>query len=309
VYFVPILSGIGAINLAQEPDGILALAGQQRLRKKREKARRARIAVAEAGVHDGTVPEHELTHAGDESAVVDASAPSDFQNATFLMRNIVAGYGDAEVLHGVDLRLDRGCITALLGANGAGKSTLCAVAAGIVDAAIGSVHLLGNDITHASLYRRARDGVLLVPEARGIFPGLTVEENLTVALGDEELRAKAYQRFPILSERRKQQAGLLSGGEQQMLSLAPMLADPPTVLIADEPTLGLAPLAADAIMDSIVELRELGCAVLLVEEHAQNALRVADTLVFMELGAIVWTGPREDANMDLLASAYLGTSN
>jgi ABC-type branched-subunit amino acid transport system ATPase component len=223
------------------------------------------------------------------------------------MHDIVAGYGDAEVLHGVDLRLDRGQITALLGANGAGKSTLCAVAAGMVDASIGSVHLLGDDITKAPMFRRAHDGVLLVPEARGIFPGLTVEENLTVSLRDEKLRDAAYQRFPILAERRKQPAGLLSGGEQQMLSLAPMLADPPVVLIADEPTLGLAPLAAEAVIQAIVELRGLGCAVLLVEEHAQNALAIADQLVFMELGNVVWSGPRAEADMDLLASAYLGS--
>jgi ABC-type branched-subunit amino acid transport system ATPase component len=222
------------------------------------------------------------------------------------MQNIVAGYGDVEVVHGVDLRLDRGKITALLGANGAGKSTLCAVAAGMVDATIGSVHLLGNDITKAPMFRRAHDGVLLVPEARGIFPGLTVEENLTVSLRDEKLREAAYERFPILKERRKQQAGLLSGGEQQMLSLAPMLADPPVVLVADEPTLGLAPLAAEAVIHAIVELRELGCAVLLVEEHAQNALAVADELVFMELGNVVWSGARAEADMNLLASAYLG---
>jgi ABC-type branched-subunit amino acid transport system ATPase component len=155
-------------------------------------------------------------------------------------------------------------------------------------------------------FQRARDGILLVPEARGIFPGLTVEENLTVLLRDDALRAKAYERFPILHQRRKQVAGLLSGGEQQMLSLAPALADPPKVLIADEPTLGLAPLAADAVMDAILELRDAGCAVLLVEEHAQNAMRVADTMVFMELGNVVWAGPREEASMELLTSAYLG---
>ena len=132
--------------------------------------------------------------------------------------------------------------------------------------------------------------MLLVPEARGIFPGLTVEENLAVLLRDPALRDRAYERFPILSERRKQVAGLLSGGEQQMLSLAPALADPPKVLIADEPTLGLAPLAAEAVIEAIVELRDRGSAVLLVEEHAQNALKVADTLAFMELGRIVWIG-------------------
>jgi ABC-type branched-subunit amino acid transport system ATPase component len=159
------------------------------------------------------------------------------------------------------------------------------------------------------MFRRAHDGVLLIPEARGIFPGLTVEENITVCLRDEKLRDVAYERFPILAERRKQQSGLLSGGEQQMLSLAPMLADPPVVLIADEPTLGLAPLAAEAVIRSIEDLRDLGCAVLLVEEHAQNALAIADTLVFMELGNVVWRGAREDADMELLAGAYLGSGH
>jgi ABC-type branched-subunit amino acid transport system ATPase component/branched-subunit amino acid ABC-type transport system permease component len=314
-FFIPILSGLGAIQLAQEPDGILSLAGQQKLRKKREKARLARIAEAEAAVHDGEVPAHELTHSTDGAVLPAAGAAGserlsdeDVADAAFAVRGLVAGYGDAEVLHGVDLRVERGKITALLGANGAGKSTLCSVAAGIVDASIGSVHLEGKEITDTEPFRRARAGILLVPEARGIFPGLSVEENLTVLLRDDQLRKDAYQRFPILSERRKQLAGLLSGGEQQMLSLAPALADPPVVLIADEPTLGLAPLAAEAVMDAILELRDRGCAVLLVEEHAQNALRVADTLTFMELGTIVWTGSRDEADMGLLTSAYLGGS-
>jgi ABC-type branched-subunit amino acid transport system ATPase component/branched-subunit amino acid ABC-type transport system permease component len=315
-YFVPILSGLGAIQLAQEPDGILALAGQKKLAKKREKRRQVRIADVEVQAHGGAVPEHELRHATERdaeraefAAALDAHPSSNGTGpATFAMHDIVAGYADAEVLHGVDLMLQQGRITALLGANGAGKSTLCAVAAGVVDASIGTVALRGTDITRWATFRRAREKVLLVPEARGIFPGLTVEENLAVMVRDEELRDAAARRFPILAERRKQPAGLLSGGEQQMLSLAPMLADPPVVLIADEPTLGLAPLAARAVMDAIVELADRGCAVLLVEEHAQNALAVADTLSFMELGNIVWTGPRRDADMDLLADAYLGGS-
>ncbi len=309
VYFVPILSGLGAIQLAQEPDGILSLVGQDRLRKKRKKERKALIATAESEAHGGEVPEHERTHDTAEPAPVAAGATpasEPVDQPTFAMVGIVAGYGDAEVLHGVDLRLDRGKVTALLGANGAGKSTLCSVASGTVTPSLGKVLLEGEDITGADPFRRARRGVLLVPEARGIFPGLTVVENLTVLLRDPELRERAYERFPILAERRKQVAGLLSGGEQQMLSLAPALADPPMVLIADEPTLGLAPLAADAVMDAILELRDLGCAVLLVEEHAQNALRAADTLALMELGNIVWTGPRDEADMGVLAGAYLG---
>jgi ABC-type branched-subunit amino acid transport system ATPase component/branched-subunit amino acid ABC-type transport system permease component len=306
IYFIPILSGLGAIQLAQEPDGLLAFAGQQKLRKKRAKARLANVAEVEAVAHDGVVPQHELTHATD--ARPERLTEAEVTDAAFAVRGLVAGYGDAEVLHGVDLRVERGKITALLGANGAGKSTLCSVAAGIVEPSLGAVFLEGNEITDAEAFRRARAGILLVPEARGIFPGLTVEENLTVLLRDDHLRKDAYDRFPILSERRKQVAGLLSGGEQQMLSLAPALADPPVVLIADEPTLGLAPLAAEAVMDAILELRDRGCAVLLVEEHAQNALRAADTLAFMELGNIVWTGSRVEAVMTLLTSAYLGGS-
>jgi ABC-type branched-subunit amino acid transport system ATPase component len=289
------------------------LAGQQKLRKKREKARLARIAEAEAETHGGEVPEHERAHTaaavGAEPERVAMLPEPGALDAAFAVRGVVAGYGDAEVVHGVDLVVERGKVTALLGANGAGKSTLCSVAAGMVPASLGAVYLEGKEITHDEPFRRARAGILLVPEARGIFPGLTVEENLTVLLRDEELRKQAYERFPILQERRKQVAGLLSGGEQQMLSLAPALADPPVVLIADEPTLGLAPLAATAVMDAILELRDRGCAVLLVEEHAQNALRVADTLVFMELGDIVWSGSREEADMRLLTSAYLGGSS
>jgi ABC-type branched-subunit amino acid transport system ATPase component len=275
------------------------------VRKRREKARLTRIAEAEAAAHGGTVPEHERVHAG---AVPTGDVPmsDEASAATLAIRGIVAGYGDAEVLHGVDLDIETGRITALLGANGAGKSTLCLVAAGVVEASIGKVSFRGEDITHQSTFQRARDGLLLVPEARGIFPGLTVEENLTISLPDEGLRDAAFQRFPILGERRRQVAGLLSGGEQQMLSLAPMLADPPAVLIADEPTLGLAPLAAEAVMQAIVEIRDGGCAVLLVEEHAQNALAVADTLAFLELGAVVWQGPREAADLEVLTGAYLG---
>ena len=226
IYFIPILSGIGAIQLAQEPDGILSLVGQQRLRKKRDKAREARIAAAEAVAHDGTVPDHEVLHTA-EAVTAPGSPNAESPNGgalagtTLAMNGIVAGYGDAEVLHGVSLGLESGKVVALLGANGAGKSTLCSVAAGLVDATLGTIVLDGDDITHSPSYQRARGGLLLVPEARGIFPGLSVEENITVLLRDPKLRDKAYERFPILSQRRKQVAGLLSGGEQQMLSLAP----------------------------------------------------------------------------------------
>jgi ABC-type branched-subunit amino acid transport system ATPase component/branched-subunit amino acid ABC-type transport system permease component len=298
IYFVPILAGLGAIQLAQEPDGILALAGNQKLEKRRAKAKKAE-AEAKAAAAPPAIPTSTV-----ETAV--KTAATAVPDAALTMHGIVAGYGDVEVLHGVSIFLQPGTITALLGANGAGKSTLCSVAGGDVEPTAGSVHLGDVDITAAPPFERARGGLLLVPEVRGIFPGLTVEENVALMLRSEELRSIAYEQFPILGERRKQSAGLLSGGEQQMLSLAPALAEPPSVLIADEPTLGLAPLAAEEVMRTIVELRDRGAAVLLVEEHARHALEIADYLAFIELGTVLWEGPRSEADTELLTSAYLG---
>jgi ABC-type branched-subunit amino acid transport system ATPase component len=224
------------------------------------------------------------------------------------LEGIVAGYGDVEVLHGADLRVPRGQVVALVGANGAGKSTLCAVAAGLVVPTAGRVLLGGADVTALPPHRRARAGVLLVPESRGIFPGLSVQENLELLLPTAEERASVYERFPILGARRKQLAGVLSGGEQQQLSLAPVLTDPPDVLIADEPTLGLSPLVRETIMAAIAELRERGTAILLVEEKAHEALGVADTVAFMRLGRVEWVAIAGDIDEEQLAESYLGAS-
>ncbi|HEY5166147.1 MAG TPA: ABC transporter ATP-binding protein [Acidimicrobiia bacterium] len=224
------------------------------------------------------------------------------------MEGLVAGYGEVEVLHGVDLAVSPGTVVALLGANGAGKSTLCAVASGLLAPTAGRVCLEGRDVSDLSADERARAGLLLVPESRGIFPGLSVEENLRVFLRSDPERKTAYDRFPILFERRRQTAGLLSGGEQQMLSLAPALARPPKVFIADEPTLGLAPLAGREVIRALLELRELGVAILLVEEKAREVMQVADSVAFMALGRVVWFGSREDADEERLAAVYLGTN-
>src|SRR5207302_5876398 len=186
---------IGAIQLAQEPDGILALAGQQKLAKKREKERLARIAAAEAALHEGEVPAHEVVRTESPTSVPTARAVAAVPSGAMAFRGIIAGYGDVEVLHGVDLTLEAGAVVALLGANGAGKSTLCSVAAGLVTSSIGTVWLAGRDVTAVPSFQRARDGVMVVPEARGIFPGLTVEENLAISLREPSRRQKAYERF------------------------------------------------------------------------------------------------------------------
>ena len=308
-YFTPMLFGLGAINLAKQPDGLLAMIGHRKLEKRREKEREARIAEAESELHHGeevvvpdAVPEADvLATVGLERPGGTAGTPP-----VILLEDVVAGYGDVEVLHGVTVAVEPGQVVALLGANGAGKSTLCNVTAGMVPITSGKVQVAGADVTEMSAYARARQGLLLVPEARGIFPGLTVEENLQVLLRDPALRAKAYERFPILGERRKQVAGLLSGGEQQMLSLAPALADPPAALVADEPTLGLAPLASEVVIEALRELRTMGTAILLVEEKASEVMKVADIVAFMELGRVVWMGPRDEADEERLAAAYLG---
>jgi ABC-type branched-subunit amino acid transport system ATPase component len=299
-FFLPILSGLGAISLAQEPDGILALAGLRSRRRKLSKQRQALVASAEGEAHGGVVPEHEQLHKAGHKA-----RPAD-ESAAMSLRGIVAGYDGVEILHGVDLDLYAGKVVALLGANGAGKSTLCAVVSGLISPDTGSVMIQGGDITGWPAFQRARRGLLLVPEARGVFPGLSVEENLAVVLRTSGERERAYDRFSVLSDRRRQLAGQLSGGEQQMLSLAPALVKPPAVLLADEPTLGLSPLVAEEVMRAIVEVCNQGTAVLLVEEHAQNAFAVADTVAFMELGSLTWIGPREDLDVEELSAVYLG---
>ena len=302
-HFAPILFGLGAINLAQNPDGVLAIAGQERLEKRRKRSERRAARRAGAGQPDQGWP-----GAGARPTMKEETLGALVPGAALQLRGIVAGYGEVEVLHGVDLAVPPGRAVTLLGANGAGKSTLCAVAAGLLAPTRGRILLDGDDVTADPPFRRARRGLLLVPEARGLFPGLTVEENLTILLRRGDERRQAYERFPILGQRRKQVAGLLSGGEQQMLGLAPALASPPEVLIADEPTLGLAPIAAEQVAAALAELRDRGVALLLVEEKAREALALADTVAVMELGRIVWTGPREEADADRLSETYLGVA-
>jgi ABC-type branched-subunit amino acid transport system ATPase component/branched-subunit amino acid ABC-type transport system permease component len=307
--FTPILFGLGAINLAKNPDGLLALIGHQRRDRRVARERAALIADTEAKLA-GAAPAAPAA-APDAAEPTSAAAVSDSAPSTgtaLAMRRLVAGYGEVEVLHGIDLEVPAGKVVALLGANGAGKSTLCAAASGLVVPTGGRIWLGDHDVTDIAPYERARLGLLLVPEARGIFPGLSVEENLRVLLTSEDDRAKAYERFPILGERRRQAAGLLSGGEQQMLSLAPALARPPKVLIADEPTLGLAPLAAEEVIQAIRELRDLGSGILLVEEKAREVMELADTVAFIDLGKVTWIGPRADVDEERLAATYLGAT-
>ncbi|MCX4782867.1 ABC transporter permease subunit [Streptomyces sp. NBC_01264] len=222
------------------------------------------------------------------------------------LRGVTAGYDGGLVLHGVGLVVRRGEILAVLGPNGAGKSTACRVAAGALPVTGGTVLVGGRDATRDGAVGRSRAGVLLAPEGRGIFPSLSIEENLALYLRDAAERDAVYDRFPRLRERRTVPAGSLSGGEQQMLALAPLLQRPPGVLIADEPSLGLAPRVVDEVYGLLMELRAAGTALLLVEEKAAEILGIADTVAYLAQGRVSWCGPRSEVEADRLTEAYLG---
>ncbi|MEU7577017.1 ATP-binding cassette domain-containing protein [Streptomyces sp. NPDC041068] len=222
------------------------------------------------------------------------------------LHRLHAGYDGTPVLHGVDLTVHSGEIVALLGPNGAGKSTTCLAAAGLLASTQGHVYIGGRDVTRHGAAHRSRSGVLLAPEGRGIFPSLTIDENLALHLEERDERDAVYERFTGLAARRKVPAGSLSGGEQQLLALAPLLQHPPKVLIADEPSLGLAPRVVDDVFRLLVELRDAGAGLLLVEEKAAEILGVADTVAYLAQGHVSWCGPRSEVRADRLTEAYLG---
>ncbi|HEX7967691.1 MAG TPA: ATP-binding cassette domain-containing protein, partial [Stellaceae bacterium] len=224
-----------------------------------------------------------------------------------------AGYGAVEVLRAVDITVAPGELVAVLGANGAGKSTLMRAASGLLRPAAGSIRLDGRDMTAAPAHRAARLGLVLVPEGRQVFPELSVVDNLWLGAyarprGDLDREVeRLLERFPALHERRHQRAGLLSGGEQQMLSLARGLIAAPRVLLLDEPSLGLAPAIIARLFNTLAELRDEGITLLLVDQMAAMALALADRGYIMESGGVVGAGPAASLAGDAaLRRAYLG---
>ena len=229
------------------------------------------------------------------------------------VRNLQVNYGPIQAVKGIDLDVEKGTIVALLGANGAGKTTTRRAITGMVKA-YGSVRLGEAEILGQRVYKTARLGVNMSPEGRLIFAGLTVEENLKA--GAYCLKnAKQYQQnmdrvqelFPILRERRRQQAGTLSGGEQQMLAIARALMADPKILLLDEPSLGLAPLIIQDIFKTLQAIRAEGTTILMVEQNALSTLKIADYGYVMELGKISMHGPASRLiRDDRLIEAYLG---
>ena len=225
------------------------------------------------------------------------------------LRGVRAAYERIEVLHGIDLALRAGTVFALLGPNGAGKSTALKVAAGLLKPTEGDVFVAGRRVNGARPEQLARRGLCLVPEGHGIFPNLSVRENLLMAsYTGRRARAiedAAFSRFPALAERRDQVAGTLSGGQQQMLALARGLACEPAVLMLDELSMGLAPLVVEELYANVARIAGEGVTILVVEQFAKVVLGVADEAAIMAHGHITLTGKPNDIARELSA-AYLG---
>jgi branched-chain amino acid transport system ATP-binding protein len=220
-----------------------------------------------------------------------------------------AAYGGIEVLHGIDLAVAAGEVVALLGANGAGKSTTVKVGASLLRPTAGSVRVAGHDVTGAASHDLARIGVCTIPEGRGVFPNLSVRENLWMATqvtgGLAALEEAAYARFPRLGDRRTQLAGTLSGGEQQMLALLRALVTDPAVLLLDELSMGLAPIVVQQLYEIVAQVAGEGISILVVEQFAQAVLGIADRAAIMVTGEIRRVGTPAEMQSEL-SSAYLG---
>ena len=232
----------------------------------------------------------------------------------FEIRDLNVHYGGIHALKGVSLKVEDGEIVTLIGANGAGKSTTLRTASGLKKPTSGQVLIDGVDITHTPAQHRVRLGMSQVPEGRRVFPRMTVLENLE--LGGYQRRDRAarardldevYQRFPVLADRRKQSAGTLSGGEQQMLAMGRAMMAKPRILLLDEPSMGLAPLLVQEIFEIVRGINEAGTTILLVEQNANKALQVAHRAYVMETGRIALSGPATElAKTEDIKRVYLG---
>jgi branched-chain amino acid transport system ATP-binding protein len=226
------------------------------------------------------------------------------------LNNIEAGYLGTTVLRDVSVRVLPATVVALLGPNGAGKTTLLRVASGALHPWRGSVLLDGKDLTAKQPFQLARAGICHVPEGRGIFPSLTVQENLRMhsSAPGKEVVEKAAAMFPVLGQRRTQKAGTLSGGEQQMLALCRAYLSNPRFVLLDEVSMGLAPLVVEEIFDFVKRIASEGTALLLVEQYVTKALAMADYVYMLNRGECVFSGSPDELDDDRIFAQYLGVS-
>jgi branched-chain amino acid transport system ATP-binding protein len=258
-----------------------------------------------------------MTNSPDPTAV-ESQAAADARPILLEVRDVVVHYGRIEALHGISLVVREGELVTLLGSNGAGKTTMMRAISGLRPLSSGSVWFNGKDVTKVKAHRRVTDGLIQAPEGRGVFPGMTVAENLEMGCYGRKFPSKSEHRerfdwvletFPRLAERRTQIGGTLSGGEQQMLAIGRALMARPKVLLLDEPSMGLAPMVISQIFKIISEINSQGTTVLLVEQNAQQALTRSDRAYILETGEVTRTGDaRELLADDSIRAAYLGVA-
>jgi len=232
------------------------------------------------------------------------------------LKDAVLNYGKIQALHGISLTVDAGEVVALIGANGAGKTSTMRALSGVRGLASGSVVFDGHDVTRLRADQRMRRGLVLAPEGRGIFPGMTVQENLDMGAytrrdraGISEDHSRVFDLFPRMGERRRQVAGTLSGGEQQMLAIGRALMSRPKLLMLDEPSMGLAPMLIQQIFEIITEISRQGTTILVVEQNANQALSRADRAYVLETGNITKSGTGQELLTDpSIREAYLGVA-
>jgi branched-chain amino acid transport system ATP-binding protein len=239
----------------------------------------------------------------------------DFSSAPPVLRiqGLSSHYGPIQALHGIDIEVREGQLVALVGANGAGKTTLLRAISGVQPVSAGTIRFAGADITRMSADQRVRAGICQVPEGRQVFGPMSVEDNLRLGAYTRpkgELAAdleRVFALFPVLKEKRLLTAGMLSGGQQQMLAMARALMGHPKLLLLDEPSMGLAPLLIREIFRIVESLRDQGITIFLVEQNAHAALAIADIGYVIETGAIVLSGPGPELlDNEQVQSAYLG---
>ncbi|MCU4183478.1 ABC transporter ATP-binding protein [Acidiferrimicrobium sp. IK] len=245
------------------------------------------------------------------SGASDAGTPTPLLS----VRDLDVRYGAARALSGISFDVRAGEVITVLGANGAGKSSLARALSGLIPSVGGTFAIDGHDLTGRAPHVIRKAGIIHLPEGRGVFPALSVIDNLRMAVSEIEGRPqrrdaieRACELFPVLGQRRRQRAGLLSGGEQQMLSLARALATSPKLIIADEMSLGLAPRMVDVVFDSLAKAQQAGVSVLMIEQFVHRALGFADSCLILERGTQAWSGPANAAAGEV-AARYLGSDS
>jgi branched-chain amino acid transport system ATP-binding protein len=247
-----------------------------------------------------------MSHVAPEASAPDSATP------LLAIQNLTVRYGLATAVRNLDLSVQPGQALALLGVNGSGKSTVARAVSGLVPVAAGRIIFDGRDITNWPAHRIRRAGLIYLPEGRGIFPDLTVIENLRLAAGVIKNRSeraatvdRAMELFPPLKQRANNDAALLSGGEQQMLSLARALTTSPKLIVADELSLGLAPKMVDTVFESLELLKGTGATIILIEQFAARALKFAEYCALLQRGSLSWHGESRAATGEVIAG-YLG---